>query len=296
MADQKSAALPLGDAPSAAEGRLGDGRGATLRGRGRPIRAGGPRPTSRDGRPRAWRRPPRPAAGVVEQAEAGRAAAGHARQPAAGRRGKRRQQLADRRQQPRAPAPPDRCGCAAASRGRALPAPARARWPNSSGGTRREHRGGRQRPPRVDQDAVERGQAGHRLEPLADAAHPRRPAAQADRHVAAQLQGRPRPGRRRPAAGARAARGRAASPPRRPSRRRCRTRPAAACRAGSRPRGSMPAALGQRARPRQHDVAVAGGQRRRRTGRRPRPAGSSAGGSVSPSPTSANTTRLSSSW
>ena len=53
----------------------------------------------------------------------------------------------------------------------------------------REHVGGRQRLAGIDQDEVEAGQAGQRLEQLAHAPHQGGPAAQADEDVAAQPQG-----------------------------------------------------------------------------------------------------------
>ena len=81
-----------------------------------------------------------------------------------------------------------------------------ARRPNSSGRTAANTSAVASGWRGIDQDEIEAGQAGQRLEQLADAAHPGGPAAQADEDVAAQRQGRPRPGPALPAAGARAGR------------------------------------------------------------------------------------------
>ena len=233
---------------------------------------------------------------VPKQAETGGAAARHARQQAARLAAQRGQHVARSAAGCGSWAPPG--GCCRCAAGRERPrhravAARHARAPASRRGA--EDGGGRQRQAGIDQQRRQRRQAGGGLEPLADAAHPRRsrPARQtgtsapsaapiAQRASAGAMSEAPQPS------------GRAAPPRHRPSRRRC---PAATGRCLSR-RIAAPAPRGRRGRQRAAPRAAPGCRRRRASAAANGPSSCSAsrvaGASASRSPNAAKAIRLSS--
>ena len=228
MADPKSAALPLGDAPNArptlgcavAGGNLG-------RGSDRVVRQAA---THHPGRVSAMRCAAAAAAATgFETADTGRAATRHAAEQAARLRIEHGQDLGHRRHHLPCRAPPDRCGSSAARLlsvqwGRRFgPRPECLRPQSLENGGRSQWRRGLTSTRRPARRARSAAAAARRYPASA------RPAVQADRDVRTQSQGRAPRDRISKGSYPTGVAGHAAPLRRRPSRRRSRPPPATAC-------------------------------------------------------------------
>ena len=160
----------------------------------------------------------------LEEAEAGRARARHAGETGAGLAVSAASASRDRRLRARAPAARDRCGSSPASCSSAVEVELRRQ--RRQGALSRSASAAKTSAvdtatPGLTSTSAERGKVRQRRQHVADAARDQRPCRQAHRHVGAERQRRCAPARRRRGRAATAAPGRAASPRRRSSRRRC---------------------------------------------------------------------------